>query len=100
MNPYIQYLQEYLTEKHIDYGYSDAKTLLDMIYYAYSLNNLIDNEKIRDRFNKANKILSRLTMHDNNQLFEMISELCEEHAHLAFLAGVHVGYLLDRELQI
>lgn len=100
MNPYIQYLQEYLKEKHIEYGYSDAKNLLEKLYYAYTLSNPIDNEKIRYQFDNLDKILSRLTLRDNNQIFEITSELCEEHSHLAFLAGIHAGFLLNMELTI
>lgn len=98
MNPYIQYLREYLTNKHINYGYSDAESLLDMLFYAYTLDNPIDNEDIKRNFAHLNQILSRLTLEDNNTVFTTASELCHDHAKQAFLSGVIVGSRLFTEL--
>ena len=98
MNLYIQYLKEYLTNKHPNYGYSDANSMLDMLYYAYTLDNPIDNEAIKERFESLDRILSRLTLEDNNSVFLLTAELCAEHARLAFLSGVHTGARLFIEL--
>ena len=98
MNTYIKYLREYLTDKHPNYGYSDANSLLDMLFYAYTLDNPIYNETIKARFEELDHILSRLTLDDNNSVFMLTADLCAEHAKLAFLSGVHTGARLFIEL--
>lgn len=98
MNTHLQRLQEHLKGVPIEYGNSDAESLSDMLYESYASSNPIDNQKIRLQFNEIDEILSQLTLSENNQVFEITSELCEEHTHLAFLAGVHVGFLLNTEL--
>lgn len=98
MNQYIQYLKEYLTNKQPNYGYSDAESLLDMLYYAYTADNPVYNEAIKSRFAHLDRILSQLTLDDNNEVFLLTTELCAEHAKLAFHSGVHTGARLFIEL--
>ncbi|MBO5079054.1 MAG: hypothetical protein J6B67_05160 [Oscillospiraceae bacterium] len=99
MNKYVQCLKEHLRSKPIDYGYSDAKSILDMLYFAYTQENPVENEEIRTKFDGMENILSQLSLDDNNTIFGLTCTLCAEYAHMAFLAGVHVGTCLYDELK-
>ena len=100
MNPYIQNLKTYLATHPPNYGYPDANTLLDMLYCCYSEYNPLDNRAINDGFKKLNHFLDRFTVQECDPVLDTLSDLCQQHEHVAFNAGVQVGIRLAAELHI
>jgi len=98
MNSYVEKLKSYLLEQTPDYGYSDASSLLEMLYYYYTTANPINSESIRDHFKGLDHILTPLSWEENNAVFDLTCTLCAEHERRAFLEGIHVGVRLITEL--
>lgn len=98
MNPYVEKLKLHLLEQTPDYGYGDASSLLEMLYYYYTTANPINNESIHDHFNRLDNILTPLSWEENNAVFDLTCMLCSEYERRAFLEGVHVGVRLITEL--
>lgn len=100
MNRYIQALRSYLKKQSPCFDYDDANSLLEMLYYFYTSANPIENDKIRNQFEKMDTILSQLTLADNDTVFLLTVNLCSDYQKQAFLEGVHVGMRLFTELDI
>lgn len=98
MNRYIENLKSFLAQRSPDYGYEDANSLLEMLYYYYTANNPVDNAQIRCQFRDLDEILSKLTLAENDKVFLLASQLCIAHERQAFLEGIHVGLRLFQEL--
>ena len=50
MNRYIEKLKTFLAQQSPNFGYDDANSILDMLYYYYTDTNAIDNAVIRCQF--------------------------------------------------
>ena len=99
MNPYIEKLNIYLTENPPDYGYNDAASLLEMLYRFYTEHNPIEDAAIKENFKKLDHCLYHLTIRENDEVFDLAVDLCQQFARSAFLAGIHVGVRLYSELR-
>lgn len=99
MNPYIENLKSFLAEQSPNFGYADANSILEMLFYYYMDANFIDNAAIRCQFRDLDKVLSKLPLKDNDKLFSLAVDLCISYARQAFTEGVLVGMQLFTELQ-
>ena len=99
MNRYIEKLNLFLAEQTPCFGYDDANSILEMLYYFYTDSNPVDNAVIRCQFKDLDNVLSNLSWADCEQVFSLSVDLCISHARQAFLEGVHVGMRLYTELQ-
>lgn len=98
MNRYIQNLRSFLAEQHPSFGFDDAHSILEMLYYYYTQDNPIDSALIRCRFKELDDRLPHLTVKENDAIFSVIMDLCSEYERQAFLQGVQVGMRLFDEL--
>lgn len=98
MNRYIKSLKSFLAEQTPGFGYDDANSILEMLYYYYSLANPVDNAVIRCQFKELNDILKSLSWEDSELLFAVTGDLCVAHERQAFLDGLHVGLRLMEEI--
>lgn len=98
MNYYIEKLKTFLAEQPPHYGYTDANSILEMLYCYYSEENPIDNAIIRCRFKELDNILCRLPLTDNDAVFSLTCKLCSSYEQQAFLEGIQVGMRLFEEL--
>ena len=99
MNRYIESLKTFLAEQSPNYGYADAKSLLDALFYYYTEVNPIDGTVIRCQFRKLDSALSKLSWEECNQVFSSTVDLCVSHSRQAFTDGIQVGMRLFTELQ-
>lgn len=99
MNRYIESLKSFLTQQSPGFGYDDANSILEMLYYYYTVANPVDNALIRCQFKELDGILSRLSVAENDEVFSLTSALCMAHERQAFLEGIHVGMRLFSELE-
>ena len=99
MNPYIARLKKYLADNTPDYGYTDAGSLLEMLYYYYSHDHPIDNGVIRCQLHEVNRYLAKLSVEDGNKVFDVITDLINAYEKEAFLQGLQIGARLAMELE-
>lgn len=99
MNYYIQRLKDFLAEQTPSFRYGDANSVLEMLCYYYTEANPVDNAVIRCQFKDLNKVLSKLTLEDSEEVFSTAVDLCISHARQAFTDGIVVGMRLFTELQ-
>lgn len=98
MNQCVQNLKAFLAEQHPSFGFDDANSILEMLYYYYSQDNPVDSAVIRCRFKELDDQISHLTVKENNAVFSVVMGLCSEYERQAFLQGVQVGMRLFNEL--
>ena len=98
MNRYIESLKSFLAEQTPCYGYDDADSILEMLYYYYTVANPVDNAVIRCQFKELNDILCHLPLSENEAVFSLTGDLCVAHERQAFLDGIHIGMRLFSEL--
>ncbi len=96
MQKYIQVLQDYCEQNPLNHG--GAESVMEFLYWNYAENNPIGNEKIRNSFAKLRRQYPHLSLEEFDPIFTTVSSLCEEHEHLAFLEGLHLGVTLMTEL--
>lgn len=94
MNRYVESLKSFLAEQAPCFGYDDADSILEVLYYYYSDANPVDNAVIRCQFKELNDILCRLPLSENEAIFSLTGDLCAAHERQAFLDGIHVGMWL------
>ena len=98
MNRYIEKLKTFLAEQPLHCEYTDANSILEMLYCYYSEENPIDSAVIRCRFRELDSILCRLPLSDNDAIFSLTCKLCSAYEQRAFLEGIQVGMRLFEEL--
>ena len=98
MNRYVEKLKSFLTEQAPNYIYTDAHSLLELLYYSYTASNPVDNAVIRCQFKELNDIMYRLSLAENDAVFSLVGDLCAAHERQAFLDGIQVGMQLFSEL--
>ena len=98
MHPYIERLKEELDRNPPCYGYKSADSLLDMLYMWYVEWNPINSEQIRQDFFKLQSYFCGCTEKQMDEALEIITHLCQNHEHLAFLEGLRVGIRLAHEM--
>lgn len=98
MNRYTKNLKDFLSQQTPNYGYADAESLMELLYYSYTSDNPVDNSVIRYQFKQLDDILNHLSLDENNAIFRLAGELCIAHERQAFLDGIHVGLRLFSEL--
>lgn len=98
MNRYIENLTSFLTEQTPCFGYDDANSILEMLYYYYTMANPVDNAVIRCQFKELNDVLCHLSLSENESVFALTGDLCVAYERQAFPDGIHVGMRLFSEL--
>ena len=99
MNPYIEKLNTYLNEHPPKYGYPSAQSILEMLYFYYTECNPMNTDTIKQGFSKLDRLMSHLTLKENDEVIYTLCDLCVQHERLAFIAGVNVGIRLSSELR-
>ena len=97
MNPYIEKLKTYLQD--IPSCRENGSSILELLCYYYTEENLIETTMIRARFQKMDAILSKLSIQDNDAIFGLTVEICSKYIEQAFLTGARTGAQLILELQ-
>lgn len=96
MQHYIKALQDYCKQSPLNHG--GAESVMEFLYWNYAENNPIDNKKIRNSFAKLRRQYPHLSLEEFDPIFTTVSNLCEEHEHLAFLEGLRLDVALMTEL--
>ena len=94
MNKYIEQVNEYLVDRVI----KNDDSVLEMLCQFYTIDNPVENAEIRSRFYSLDQILHQLTLSENDRVFTLVCDLCQEHMRVAFLKGMQTGFCLSKEL--
>lgn len=98
MHPYIERLKNELEGEDPCYGYTDAHSLLEMLYMWYTEWNPINSEQIQKDFFALELYWKGCTGKQIDEAFDIVTRLCANHERLAFLEGIRVGVRLASEL--
>lgn len=97
MQKYIEVLSDYF--KQNPPKCLEADSVLETLYWNYTQDNPINNEKIRELFASLRSQFPHLSMQEFDPVFTTVSELCVEHERLAFLEGLRLGVALMTEFK-
>ena len=98
MSIHINDVLEYLDAQRVCQKAENMESLMEMLHYAYTQYNIVDNEEIRALFARLRKIWEPVSMKDADEMFSIICELCMAHEVLAFSHGVCAGMTLVAEV--
>lgn len=100
MNKYLQLLRDHLAAQPIGFNDYDADSMLDFLFCCYTEDHPLDNEKIRQCYEKLEPVFDSLPNNLSNHLFQNIAAVCIEFELAAFSEGLRVGAALERELNV
>ena len=92
-----QILTKYLADHPVDFGTSDAQTILDFLYGAYCEALESDPPATQALFSQLGEHLEKLPLETNNAMFFIIVKLCTEHERRGFIEGIRWGMQIAAE---
>lgn len=95
MERYIQALQEYAQSHKPNFG--DRKSVLTLLYKAYSGNNRMDNTQIKADFKELYRQLEDMDLRKMDLIRDPVCILCRDYEH-GFVEDVKVGLILVLEM--
>lgn len=78
---------------------SDATSVLEFLYIAYTEIQDSDPPHINEGFRRLGDHLEQLPLDENNAIFSIVCELCDAYEKRAFMDAVRLGAYLALELQ-
>ena len=100
MYRYIQMLADRLASQPLEFHDWDANSLLEFLFCCYTEDHPLDSEKVRRCYEKLEPLFESLPSTPSNQLFQNIAELFITYEQVAFIEGVRIGVMLDREIRL
>ena len=96
MKQIIEKLREYIAQEQPDFG--DGKSVLTMLYEAYSDCNRMDDDRIKADFNELYRLMNGMPLREMDKIIYPVCTLCRDHERAGFVEGVKIGFMLAREL--
>lgn len=91
-------LKAHIENHPIDFGDSQCQTVLERLYQAYAEAGENDPPEIRKAFEDLGSFMEQLPLKDNNELFQLVCELCIAYDRKAYCDGLQTGAKLMMEL--
>lgn len=98
MDMYIHILKKYLAEHRPEYGRCDAGSLIGMLFCCYQQGKKREDPKVNECYHALDGVLSDLSLRQQDQVTDAVSDLCQEYGLCTFRDGVVVGFHLYEEL--
>ena len=98
MKDCIENLKNFLSKQTPSFGYTDADSLIELLYYYYTQDNPVDGVMIRCHLEELSHYLEPLPYADHEAVFTTAIMLCAAHEKQGFLEGMKVGMRLFSEL--
>ena len=76
----------------------DVQPVLEMLYDCYLEQNSFETQQIKEDFHSLDRILSKLSLQEYDQVWNLTCRLCSEHEKSAFLEGIRTAMRLTVEL--
>ena len=96
MKQIIEKLQEYIAQEQPDFG--DGKSVLTMLYEAYSDYNRMDDAEIKEDFHRLYAQMNGMSLQDMHRILDPVCTLCRNHERCGFVAGIRIGMRLFQEM--
>ena len=96
MRQIIEKLREYIAQAPCDFG--DGKSVLTMLYEAYSDCNRLDDDQIKADFNELYRLMNGMELQAMDRIIYPVCTLCRDHEKAGFVNGVKIGIRLFQEL--
>lgn len=77
----------------------DATSVLELLYIAYTDVQGRDSKEIDTGFIQLDTLLTKLSLDENNAVFETVCNLCDTYEKRAFIDAIQIGAFLMMELQ-
>lgn len=97
MRQFKEKLLAYIADHPVDFGTSDAESILSFLYDAYCESHECDPPETKNLFAQLGEYLEQLPLETNNAMFFIIVKLCTEHERRGFTDGVCWGMQLATE---
>ena len=75
------------------------QSILETLYLFYSENQTSDDDAIKEGFQKLNDCTAYLSFSENDNLCNIVCQLCTEHERRAYCAGFQTAFRLIEELR-
>jgi len=92
----IEKLREYIAQGPCDLG--DEKSVLTMLYEAYSDCNRMDDDQIKVDFNELYRLMNGMELQAMDKIIYPVCTLCRDHERAGFVNSVKIGFLLLEEV--
>jgi len=99
MKNYQKAFNDYLATHPAGLGEEETEDLLDVLFRCYQESRKMDSEEIREQFQSLDSVLSQLSLDDNNRVFMITCQLCDQHSREAFQTGIVTGFHLLQALK-
>ena len=96
MRQIIEKLREYIAQDSCNLG--DEKSVLTMLYEAYSDCNRMDDEQIKADFNELYRLMNGMELREMDRIIYPVCTLCRDHQRSGLMEGIKVGIRLREEL--
>ena len=99
MNTYMEKLEHYLEENKSDF-LGDMGAVWERLYWVYIEARPTDSTLIRQKYGELDACMEKLTIRENDQVMDLLCDLCTEYEKAAFFAGMQTGIRLLREVLV
>ena len=99
MNQFIEQPKRKMAAENLKFGEGGIDSVLEMLHYYYTQANPINSEEIKAGFKAVRSSLERLSISEIDSLIYTVCDLCLQHEKLAFIEGIKVGFVLNREVK-
>ena len=96
MKTYIEKLKQHIADSPPDF--SDADSVLGLLYECYNENHPYDNEEIKADFNALYFAMNGMLLREMDNIVYPVCRLCRDHEKAGFSEGIRLGVLLAQEV--
>ena len=96
MKNFYDVLQQYIYESQPNFG--DGKSVLTMLYKAYSECNRLDDAQIKADFNELYRLMNGMELRDMDKIINPVCKLCRDHERSGVVEGIKIGIRLAHEM--
>lgn len=93
---YFEKLRTYIAENPPCFG--DGDSVLTMLYEAYADNNRMDNDTIKEDFNRLYRLMNGKTLTQMDTILDPVCTLCRDHQRSGLIEGIKLGVRLRTKL--
>lgn len=94
MKQIIEKLQKSIAQDHPDFG--DGKSVLTMLYEAYSECSRMDDDQIKADFNERYRLMNGIELREMDRIIYPVCTFCRDYEKAGFVNGVMVEVLLSQ----
>lgn len=96
---FVKILRQHIADHAPNYGDWDAKSVLEMLYVAYSEYNRVESTESKEGFDALYTSLSSLPLKTLDPIIDCVADLCHSHERDGFTEGLKLGVRMGDELR-